>query len=75
MTPRRPCTSCHASTLTNADRQSAPEGVDFDSYEAAMADREHAASEVAAGTMPPGGGLTDAEKDELYAWVRCGMPQ
>jgi len=40
-----------------------------------MMDADHAALSVADGTMPPEGGLSSAEKDDLYAWVRCGMPE
>ncbi len=69
------CTGCHSSGLMGADRSDAPVGVDFDTFEAAMAEIEHAASDVAAGAMPPGGGLSDAEKNELYVWARCGTPE
>ncbi len=69
------CTGCHSSALMGDDRANAPVGVDFDSFASAMMDAEHAAGEVAAGAMPPGGGLSDAEKDELYAWARCGTPE
>ncbi|MCB9749070.1 MAG: hypothetical protein H6713_03585 [Myxococcales bacterium] len=69
------CTSCHSSALSGSSRQSAPEGVDFDSFEAAMAQADHAAAEVAEDEMPPGGGLSEDAKNELYAWARCGTPQ
>ncbi len=74
MTVWASCTSCHSFELSGAERRSAPAGVNYDTYEGAMADPEHAAVEVASGSMPPADGVSDAEKDELYAWVRCGMP-
>ena len=68
------CTECHASDLTGAYRQGAPEGVDFDTYEASAALAEDAAIEVYIGNMPFTGTVTEAEKQALYAWAMCGTP-
>lgn len=71
------CTNCHASTLTGADRMGAPEGVDYDTYEAAVANADAAVEEVAEGKMPypDGSGVSEEEKQSLYAWVECGTPE
>lgn len=68
------CTECHASDLTGAWRKGAPEGVDFDSYDAAVAEAEDAAIEVYIGNMPFTGDVTEEEKEQLYAWALCGTP-
>ena len=69
------CTNCHSSTLTGADRMSAPVGVDFDTYASASAHAEKAAEEVYEGEMPRLGTATAEEKDSLYRWALCGTPQ
>lgn len=69
------CVVCHTTGLT--DRQSAPENVNFDNYEAASSSADDAAAMVKAGAMPPGGSgitLTAEEKDELETWALCGAP-
>lgn len=68
------CTNCHASDLVGAYRQGAPEGVDFDSYEAAVDEAEDAAIEVNIGNMPFTGTATEEQKADLYAWAMCGTP-
>lgn len=69
------CTSCHSSMLTGTARANAPAGIDFDTFDAAKAEAHEAASEVAEGAMPPGGGLSEAEKTQIYSWAQCGTPQ
>ncbi len=71
------CTICHASTLPAGNRQDAPLGYDYDTYEAASMDPTEAVEEVFKGSMPPADSnitLTDAEKQQLYAWGLCGNP-
>jgi len=70
------CTTCHSSSKSGAQRANAPAGVNFDTEAAANAKAEEAASEVNKGDMPPrasGVTLTDAEKQQLYAWALCRM--
>ena len=71
----RSCNLCHASTLTGANRQGAPEGIDYDTYEAASAFAYIGAVEVNSGTMPFTGTVTDEEKEAYYAWALCGTPE
>ncbi len=68
------CTGCHSSQLTGAARQSAPAGVDYDTYDAAKANAEHGAEAVNGGSMPPGGGVSEEAKQEFYIWALCGTP-
>ena len=45
------CISCHASNLEGADRNGAPEGIDFDSYGAAKASGDEANTRIQAGVF------------------------
>jgi len=69
------CTSCHASTLTGYARNGAPASVDFDSYSSAVVWATPARIRVGAGTMPPSGGLPQAQRDLFAVWVGNGTPQ
>lgn len=69
------CTNCHATSLVGAAaRSSAPEGYNYDNADVAKATIEEAMFEVAEGSMPLGGSMTEAEKDQLYRWGQCGTP-
>lgn len=68
------CTNCHATDLEGAYRQGAPQGVNYDTYEAARGMAEDAAIEVNIGNMPFTGTVTEEQKEELYAWAMCGTP-
>jgi uncharacterized membrane protein len=71
------CVQCHSSTRTGAARQSAPAGINFDTYAEAAMNPELTAHEVDEGAMPPpasGLTLTATEKDELLRWALCGTP-
>ena len=68
------CTTCHSSDKTGAQRNEAPEDVNFNTESAAKAHAEEAAHEVYEGEMPPkGSGLTlsESEKTDLYKWALC----
>ncbi|MEQ1502726.1 MAG: hypothetical protein ABMB14_10880 [Myxococcota bacterium] len=69
------CTPCHGSTVPPDARQGAPVGVDFDTWAgtAAYADRIAARATGDGATMPPGGGMPDADRQALAAWLGCGM--
>jgi uncharacterized membrane protein len=71
------CTNCHSSTLTEAARNAAPVGVDFDTFASARSSAEHAMEEVYTDRMPLPGhpALTDAERDQIYNWASCGTPE
>jgi uncharacterized membrane protein len=72
------CTACHDSAKTGTSRENAPVDINFDMYTAAKAHAQKAVSEVFNGAMPPNndnGTLTEAQKQDLYAWGLCGTPQ
>jgi uncharacterized membrane protein len=71
------CTSCHATTLEGANRQDAPADVNYDTYAEATKEPEEAIEQVEKGEMPPpeAAPLTDAEKEELVTWLKCGTPE
>lgn len=77
MTAWARCVACHSSSLSGASRAGAPSGIDFDNYDAALADADRALSEVEAGAMPPSGNpkLSAAEKDQIINWASCDTPQ
>jgi len=75
------------STLPEAERQGAPEGIDFDRAEALT---EHAQSihdravveagrlladpEGSAAPMPPAGVIPERDRERLSIWLACGLP-
>ncbi len=61
------CTSCHSTDA--ADRHGATVGVDFDSE--AEVDVSAVQRVLDAGTMPPGGGLTDDDLVLIDEWLGC----
>jgi hypothetical protein len=69
------CTSCHSSSLAGAARGGAPAGVDYDTYEAAVANSDRGNSRIQAGTMPPGGGVSSTDLALFAAWVAGGTPE
>lgn len=75
MTAWGKCINCHSSALAGAKRAGAPTGIDFDNYDAAVMDADRALSEVESGAMPPGGGLSGAEKTQIINWASCDTPQ
>lgn len=68
------CTSCHAAGLVGEARHGAPEGLDLDSLAGARAWAEAVTAAVEAGSMPPGGGLSEEDAARLIAWLGCGAP-
>jgi uncharacterized membrane protein len=76
------CLSCHSASVTGAARQSAPEGVNFDTLDdarrqAALIDTHAAAGPTATNTeMPPAGRTppTQQEREKLGQWLACGAP-
>ena len=64
------CTGCH----TDPPVAGAPQPLIEFAQVVADADRIHVRC-VQLGDMPPGGGVTDADKAIIDAWVMGGMPQ
>lgn len=77
MTAWARCVACHSSSLSGSSRAGAPGDINFDNYDAALADADLARSEVEAGAMPPSGSpkLSAAEKDQIINWASCDTPQ
>jgi len=67
------CISCHASSLQGAARNGAPAGVNFDTYNAAVASGNRANVRIQAGTMPPAGGIPQSERDLFQQWIDQGL--
>lgn len=70
------CTGCHNSELPEGERAQATLGVDLETRELIVdwADRVWFRSADANRTMPPGGGPTDEEREQLGEWLACGAP-
>lgn len=81
------CVTCHASTLTGAERRGAPEFHDFDTQQGIIDVADHVDQVAGIGpdaanrAMPPldedNLGLlypTDAEREDLAEWIACGLP-
>jgi uncharacterized membrane protein len=68
------CIECHSSELSGADRDGAPQGIDFDTYEGAVANAQAGNNEIQSGGMPPSGdGLTAEEKRLFQLWLDTGL--
>jgi hypothetical protein len=70
------CTPCHASTVLEEDRRGAPVGMDFDTWEGAhlFADAIARRSNDEEALMPPGGGTSPTEREQIARWAECGAP-
>lgn len=71
------CTTCHSTTLTTAtDRQAAPVGYDYDTYEAAKQFPDAITEQVEDDEMPfdPSPDLTAQEKTDMLTWAACETP-
>ena len=70
------CLGCHDATRAGVDRNSAPAGVDFDTYTAANVWSDRIVARASAGTMPPGGGpMALDDRCRLVAWQEGGFVQ
>lgn len=68
------CTSCHSSELEGDLRYGAPPGVDLDTLAGVRRSQAGVRAMLEAGAMPPAGGLEDADRDTLLAWLACDAP-
>lgn len=67
------CRSCHSANSPN--RFGAPEEVNFDTLQEVRDDAAAIdASVMDSRSMPWGGGITDAEREKLSAYLACGAP-
>ncbi|MCH7472482.1 hypothetical protein IIA79_05970, partial [bacterium] len=67
------CMQCHDSNKFGGERQGAPPGVNFDTFAAAAASANRGNIRSQAGTMPPGGPLTDDQKALFQQWMDDGI--
>lgn len=69
------CTGCHSSSLAEGERQEAPMGVDFDTYDDIVRHSPRILDRaVHLETMPPVGGPSVDERQLLREWLDCGAP-
>ena len=68
------CTGCHSQGRDGDARYGAPESVNLDSLADAVAWQDRILARVSAGTMPPGGGPSEQERERLALWFSCGAP-
>jgi hypothetical protein len=61
------CTTCHGS-------KNPPAGLDFTTYDTVKTNGKKMNNEIQANAMPPGGGLSAADKQMFQTWVNAGMP-
>ena len=69
------CTMCHSSSLSGSDRNGAPTDVNLDTYTGAKGNAQAANARIQAGTMPPAGALSAADKAMFQGWVALQMPE
>jgi uncharacterized membrane protein len=68
------CVPCHSTALSGAARSGAPSGIDYDTYDAAVANAVSGNSEIQSGGMPPSGNGPTAEEKRLFQlWVDTGL--
>lgn len=72
------CTMCHSSNLSGDARHGALPGINFNTYQQAVAAAPQAVTDLMTNFMPPstsGLKVTDSQKQAFYAWAMCGTPQ
>ena len=74
MTLWNSCVGCHSTQLSGASRANAPADFNYDTHEAALFDPFETAEVVVEGEMPPGAPPSDADKELITIWAKCGAP-
>ena len=70
------CLDCHNSALSGLDRNGAPSAINLDRYESASMFAKLIVEAVYEERMPPEGyTVSEAQKQEVYAWGLCGAPE
>lgn len=73
--------SCGADTWTNYAKTwfegncAGCHSTEFGTYAAVKGSHVPISSRISSGNMPPGGGLSDGEKQRISDWFSCDMPQ
>ena len=65
------CQTCHSSKVTGGNRLGAPSDLNFDDDSTVADEAGEMYGEVEDGSMPPGGGLSDADKEALRVYLAC----
>lgn len=70
------CTGCHHALNPEVDREGAPLGVDFDTWQGVTEhlDLIEARTVPEDGGMPPAGPLSAEDRAMLAEWISCGAP-
>ena len=68
------CVGCHTASLTGAERQGAPEGLDFDTWSEVHEARDRITARATGESpdMPPLGGIAREQVDLFAQWLSCG---
>lgn len=69
------CLGCHSVTRTGSQRNGAPIGVNFDTYEDASRLATAMDDVIQSGFMPPPGPLPSGDQAIFGAWVDTGRPE
>lgn len=69
------CLGCHSVSRMGTQRNGAPTGVNFDTYEDASRLATAMDDFIQSGVMPPSGLLPDGEREIFGAWVDTGRPE
>lgn len=65
------CVTCHSSQLSGAARGGAPAGADYDVAATVKAEATEMYGKILDGSMPPGGTLTETEKESIRVYLAC----
>ena len=66
------CQRCHSSQLSGAQRQEAPEDLNFDDLSVVREEAESMYGEAKEGEMPPEGALSTESIEAMRVWLACG---
>ena len=71
------CTSCHHTDMADTVRPDGTEGINLDGFGnvAAFLERIEARALGDSPTMPPAGGPSEVEREQLAEWIACGAPE
>lgn len=69
------CILCHDSNKSGGDRNGAPDGVDFDTYESAVDNRYITNNRVQSATSGIHGPQDQSIKDMVFDWIYAGTPE
>jgi uncharacterized membrane protein len=68
------CNNCHSSAIQGAQRQDAPEDLNFDDLATVRDEAESMYGQTESGSMPPGGTVTGTDLENMRIWLACDAP-